>query len=600
MLARPHSQSVRDFVLQLQTQAAKCDYGAQLDDQLRDRLIAGIQLPELQQKLLLCPDQKFQTIVVESIIPQSDLTVFYPSAVIVPTDVNIRGITGHSVPLVGSCTIPVRLPQGTSIDCNFLVSTSGPSIIGLKVLRSLRTSITLLTFVNVNELKQLILKCSKATGGMQIPKVRLEATGDAIFLKRRIIPFGLREPVRQALNSMCAKGILTPVESSNWATPIVTSLKADGITPRICGDYRLTLNTRLLQRTCTTEEPEDVLCRLSGSSVFSKVDLGSCTIPVRLPQGTSIDCNFLVSTSGPSIIGLKVLRSLRTSITLLTFVNVNELKQLILKCSKATGGMQIPKVRLEVTGDPIFLKRRIIPFGLREPVRQALNSMCAKGILTPVESSNWATPIVTSLKADGITPRICGDYRLTLNTRLLQRLGYIVDGSGFKPDKNRLSPLVNAPSPTNLQELRSLLAALQYYSRFIPNFAKHASCLFGVIVANQFSWSSNHEKMLRALLGYLQTSAVLKPFSTKHHSTAITDASSTGIGASFEQCGRPVICISRRLSKAERGYSKIQQGPITVYWAVKRLNKYLFGSNFTIATDHKALKFLYHPTKSLV
>ncbi|GAA48494.1 Rho-related protein racI [Clonorchis sinensis] len=272
MLTRSHSQSVRDFVLQLQTQAAKCDYGAQLEDQLRDRLIAGIQLPELQQKLLLCPDQKFQTIrkiceqyedvkhnsshvfktlisasgqkhdfivdtgSVEPIIPQSDLTVFYPSAVIVPTDVNIRGITGNSVPLVGSCTIPVRLPQGTSIDCNFLVSTSGPSIIGLKVLRSLRTSITLLTSVNVNELKQLILKCSKATGGMQIPKVRLEVTGDPIFLKRRIIPFGLREPVRQALNSMCAKGILTPVESSNWATPIVTPLKADGITPRICGD----------------------------------------------------------------------------------------------------------------------------------------------------------------------------------------------------------------------------------------------------------------------------------------------------------------------------------------------------------------------------
>ncbi|GAA47792.1 hypothetical protein CLF_100808 [Clonorchis sinensis] len=62
MLMRSHSQSVRDFVLQLQIQAAKCDYGVQLEDQLNDRLIAGIRLPELQQKLLLCPDQKFQTI----------------------------------------------------------------------------------------------------------------------------------------------------------------------------------------------------------------------------------------------------------------------------------------------------------------------------------------------------------------------------------------------------------------------------------------------------------------------------------------------------------------------------------------------------------
>ncbi|GAA54549.1 hypothetical protein CLF_103831, partial [Clonorchis sinensis] len=62
MLTRSHSQSVRDVVLRLQTQAAKCDYGAQLQDQLRDRLSTGIQLPKLQQKLLLCPDQNFQTI----------------------------------------------------------------------------------------------------------------------------------------------------------------------------------------------------------------------------------------------------------------------------------------------------------------------------------------------------------------------------------------------------------------------------------------------------------------------------------------------------------------------------------------------------------
>ncbi|GAA55163.1 hypothetical protein CLF_107049 [Clonorchis sinensis] len=33
--------------------------------------------------------------------------------------------------------------------------------------------------------------------------------------------------------------------------------------------------------------------------------------------------------------------------------------------------------------------------------------------------------------------------------------------------------------------------------------------------------------------------------------------------------------------------------------AVKRPHKYLFGSNFTTATDHEALKFLYHPTKSM-
>ncbi|KER31697.1 hypothetical protein T265_02069 [Opisthorchis viverrini] len=41
--------------------------------------------------------------------------------------------------------------------------------------------------------------------------------------------------------------------------------------------------------------------------------------------------------------------------------------------------------------------------------------------------------------------------------------------------------------------------------------------------------------------------------------------------AILEQCGRPVICISRRLSKAGRGYSQIQREALAVYWAVKRL-----------------------------
>ncbi|VDP94089.1 unnamed protein product [Echinostoma caproni] len=54
------SQSVRYFILQLQTQASRCNFGDQLQIQLRDRLIAGINCPELQQKLLLMHDYTFQ------------------------------------------------------------------------------------------------------------------------------------------------------------------------------------------------------------------------------------------------------------------------------------------------------------------------------------------------------------------------------------------------------------------------------------------------------------------------------------------------------------------------------------------------------------
>ncbi|VDP90382.1 unnamed protein product [Echinostoma caproni] len=47
-LARDPNQSVRDFILQLQTQAAHCNFKDQLQTQLRDRLVAGINCSELQ------------------------------------------------------------------------------------------------------------------------------------------------------------------------------------------------------------------------------------------------------------------------------------------------------------------------------------------------------------------------------------------------------------------------------------------------------------------------------------------------------------------------------------------------------------------------
>ncbi|KAA3672993.1 uncharacterized protein DEA37_0004400 [Paragonimus westermani] len=66
---------------------------------------------------------------------------------------------------------------------------------------------------------------------------------------------------------------------------------------------------------------------------------------------------------------------------------------------------------------------------------------------------------------------------------------------------------------------------------------------------NNFALSTNHEKTFHTLLRHPQTTAVSKPFSTKDHSTLITDASPAGIGAVLGQCRKPVTCISRRPPK---------------------------------------------------
>nr|CAH8870712.1 unnamed protein product [Trichobilharzia regenti] len=60
-LVRTPNEKIRGFILQLQIQASKCNFGDQLHTQLRDRLIAGINIPKLKKELIQIPSCTFQT-----------------------------------------------------------------------------------------------------------------------------------------------------------------------------------------------------------------------------------------------------------------------------------------------------------------------------------------------------------------------------------------------------------------------------------------------------------------------------------------------------------------------------------------------------------
>ncbi|CAI2728988.1 unnamed protein product [Schistosoma spindalis] len=55
-----NDQKVKKFILELQKQAAKCNFGDQLHVQLRDRLIAGINISGFERELLRMPNCSFQ------------------------------------------------------------------------------------------------------------------------------------------------------------------------------------------------------------------------------------------------------------------------------------------------------------------------------------------------------------------------------------------------------------------------------------------------------------------------------------------------------------------------------------------------------------
>ena len=79
---------------------------------------------------------------------------------------------------------------------------------------------------------------------------------------------------------------------------------------------------------------------------------------------------------------------------------------------------QVVDVKARITYDqnaqPRFHKPRPVPYAMRERVGEALDRMVEDGVLSPVEQSDWAAPIVPIVKPSGEI-RVCGDYKVTIN-----------------------------------------------------------------------------------------------------------------------------------------------------------------------------------------
>ncbi len=89
--------------------------------------------------------------------------------------------------------------------------------------------------------------------------------------------------------------------------------------------------------------------------------LGQTEIPVRSSTGRVVPIRFLVMQRGATLLGLKAMKQLSVSITLQT--NVAPAPR-DLQSKVAKGGFKVPPIRVEVSGDPVHLKRRVLPYGL--------------------------------------------------------------------------------------------------------------------------------------------------------------------------------------------------------------------------------------------
>lgn len=180
----------------------------------------------------------------------------------------------------------------------------------------------------------------------------------------------------------------------------------------------------------------------------------------------------------------------------------------------------------------------------------------------------------------------------------LKYLGYVVDELGLRPDPEKVTAILDIPSPRNVKEVRRFIGTTSYYRRFVPNFSTILAPLSNLTKKNvKWCWSSDCEKAFKTLKEHLVTAPILTCPDFQRTFYVQTDASAYGIGAVLTQRfedGEKVICyLSRSLTYQERKYSAVERELIAVIWSLEKLRHYLEGFHFKVITDCHSLLWLH-------
>ena len=178
-------------------------------------------------------------------------------------------------------------------------------------------------------------------------------------------------------------------------------------------------------------QPTEVLLRsYTGERIKPK---GKLRVPVKYKNQRSTLDLYVVSTRGPALLGRDWLRQIKLDWPAIKAVQVDmqttckstedKLKHLLEQYSDVfkdeIGALRGTEAKLVMKDNsrPVFHKARQVPYALRPKIELELDRLEEAGVLSKVDWSEWASPIVPVVKRNGAV-RICGDFKVSINPQI--------------------------------------------------------------------------------------------------------------------------------------------------------------------------------------
>ena len=372
----------------------------------------------------------------------------------------------------------------------------------------------------------------------------------------------MRDLVEKELERLTQQGVLEPVQFADWAAPIVPVLKSDKKSVRICGDFKVTVNTASRLDAYPIPRVEDLFAKLSGGKSYSKLDLSQAYLQLELDE-ESKNC-----------------------------VVINTLK----------GLFRYNRLPFGISSAPGIFQRAMESLLHDIPsVMVYLDDILITG-RTDAEHIETLDKVLGRLEDAGLRLK---RNKCVFMAESVNYLGHRIDQEGLHPTEEKLEAVRDAPKPRNVTELRSYLGLLTYYSKFLPNLASTINPLYRLLLkSSPWHWGNREQKAFEASKQLLLSSQLLAHYDPQHALVLACDASPYGLGAVLSHrypygSERPIGYASRTLTGAEKNYSQIEKEGLACVFGVKHFHCYLYGRTFTLITDHQPLLSLFSASRAV-
>ena len=369
----------------------------------------------------------------------------------------------------------------------------------------------------------------------------------------RKTPAPLREAAGKELDRLTKEDIIAQVtEPTEWVSSMVTVRKKNGQV-RICLDPK-ELNKAMKRSHYPTPTIEKVATRLTKAKVFTVLDAKSGFWQIKLDEKSSYLTTFQTAFGR--------YRWLRMPFGI---ASAPEIWQ--------RNGHQIIEGLngVEVIADDFL----IIVFGDTMSEATESHDRNLSAFLDRCrERNSKLTPDKVKLRLTEI-PYI--EHKLTAH--------------GVQPDPSKVEAIVHMPMPTDTTSLKRALGMVTYLSKFLPRLSEVCEVLRQLDHKGvAWHWQEEHAKAWEEVKRLTTMTPVLAYYDVNKETTIQCDASSTGLGATLLQEGKPVCFASRALTTSERNSAQIEKELLAILFGCERFDQYIYAKHTTVESDHKPLE----------